>query len=128
MMSAFKANPFAYVFPALVLVAVVGYYAYGALDRLGLDTRPAQARVTGKQFTPGSTTYNTNIAGGRAWTQSIENPDAYVLTLDLEGVATSAYVGKDLFELLKSGDEVVVQVRRTRLSRQLQVVDVVRRL
>ena len=123
-MSAFKANPFAYVFPALVLLAVVGYYAYGALDRLGLDTRSAQARVTGKQFTPGSTTYNTNDVADRAWTQSTENPDAYVVTLDVEGHPTSAYVSKELFEVLKSGDAVEVQIRRTRLSRQLQVVDV----
>lgn len=123
-MSAFRANPFAYVFPALVLLGIVGYYLYGALDRYGLDTRPAQARVTGKQFTPGSTTYNTNIAAGRAWTQSTENPDAYVVTLDVEGHPTSAYVGKELFEVLQSGDAVEVQVRRTRFSRQLQVVDV----
>jgi len=123
-MTAFKANPFAYVFPALVLVSVVGYYLYGALDRYGLDTRSAQARVTGKQFTPGSTTYNTNIAGGRAWTQSTENPDAYVVTLDLEGHPASAYVSKELFKVLQSGDAVEVQVRLTRFSRKLQVVDV----
>jgi hypothetical protein len=123
-MSAFKANPFAYVFPALVLLAVVGYYLYGALDRYGLETRAAQARVTGKQLTPGSTTYNTNVVAGRAWTQSTRNPGAYVVTLDIQGHPTSAYVGEELFQVLQSGDAVEVQVRRTRFSRQLQVVNV----
>lgn len=123
-MTAFSANPFAYVFGALVVVAVLGYYLYGAMDRYGLDTRPAQARVTGKQYTPGSTTYITNVVADRAWTQSSENPDAYVVTLEVEGHPTSAYVSKELFGLLQSGDAVEVQVRRTRFSRQLLVVDV----
>ncbi len=125
-MPAFRANPFAYLFPALVLVVIVGYYLYGALDRFGLDTRPVQARVTGKQFTPGSTTYNTNVVAGRAWTQSTENPDAYVVTLEVEGHPSSAYVSRELFEVLQSGDAVEARIRRTRISRRLQVVDVSR--
>jgi hypothetical protein len=121
-MSAFKANPFAYILPALILLGVIGYYVYGALDRYGLDTRSAQARVTGKQFTPGSTTYNTNIAAGRAWTQSTQNPDAYVVTLEVEGQPGSAYVTAELFATLQAGDALAVEVSRTRFSRQLQVV------
>lgn len=125
-MSAFKANPFAYIFPALVLVGVGGYYLYGILDRSGLDTQVVQARVTGKQFTPGATTYTTNVVDNRAFTQSIDQPDAYVVTLDVGGQPSSAYVTKELFATLEAGDSVQARLRRTRFSRQLQVIEVSR--
>jgi len=35
-MSAFRANPFAYIFPALALCAVLIYFFYAAIDRIGL--------------------------------------------------------------------------------------------
>jgi hypothetical protein len=123
-MTAFSANPLAYIFPAIVLVAVAGYYAYGAVDRVGLATYATEAIVTGKQFTPGSTTYNTNIAAGRAWTQSQQQPDVYAVTLQVGGEQTVALVGKATFDALKVSDRARVQARRTRISGQLQVTEV----
>lgn len=118
-------NPLAYIFPAIAFGAALLYYAYGAADRIGLATQQTEARVTTKTYTPGSTTYHTNIAAGRAWTQSDKNPDAYLVGLDLDGgVTTVGVVTKELYESLSPGERVRVSYARTRFSNKLLVTDV----
>lgn len=119
-------NPLAYILPAVALGVVVLWYAYGAADRLALPSTEADARVTNKNFTPGSTTYNTNIVAGRAWTQSVKNPDAYVVSLDIDGIATVGVVTQQMYQALNPGDRVRVKYSRTRFSNQLLVTDVSR--
>ncbi len=123
-MSSNGPNRLVYVFPAIAFTAVLLYYLYGAVDRLGLETRQAEARVTGRQFAHGSTTYNTTIAAGRAWTQAHENSDAYIVMFEVDGEATGGVVDSGLYESLKEGDEVHVRFQRTRFSKQLLVTDV----
>lgn len=125
-MSSHGPNRLVYVFPAVVLAAVLLYYLYGAVDRLGLETRQAEVRVTGKQVAQGSTTYNTRIAGGRAWTQATENPDAHIVTFEIDGEATGSAVDPRVYESLKEGDPVHVRFQRTRFSKRLVVTDVQR--
>ena len=117
-------SPLVYLFPALALLAVVAYFVYGAIDRLGLESHTAEARVTGKQFTPGSTTYTTEVIAGRTMTKANRNPDAYVVELDVGGEATGGMVSPDLYETLTPGERVHVKVRRTRLSKRMLVTDV----
>ena len=117
-------NPLVYAFPAIALAAVLLYYLYGAVDRVGLDTERTEARVTGKQFAPGSTTYNTNVVAGRAWTQSSKNPDFYVIGLEVNGEAVGGAVTPQMYESLRPGDLVHVEFQRTRFSGQLLVTDV----
>jgi hypothetical protein len=118
-------NPLAYILPALAFIAALLYYAYGAVDRVGLETREGHAVVTTKDYTPGSTTYHTNIVAGRAWTQANQNPDWYVVGLDLDGgTKTVGAVTKDLYESLRPGERVRVKYTRTRISNQLLVTDV----
>jgi hypothetical protein len=120
-------NPLAYILPALAFGAALLYYAYGAVDRIGLETQDAQARVTTKTYTPGSTTYNTNVVAGRAWTQSSKNPDWYAVSLEIEGgIATVGLVTKEMYESLSAGDRVRVKYQRTRFSNQVLVTDVSR--
>jgi hypothetical protein len=119
-------SPFAYVFPAVLLVAAALYFAYGAIDRVGLATQHGEAKVTGKQHTPGSTTYTTEVIGGRTMTRPNRNPDAYIVTLQLAGEATGGAVSRDLYESLQPGDQVHVSYRRTRVSKRLLVTDVKR--
>jgi hypothetical protein len=117
-------NPIAYLVPALAVAAVALYFLYGAVDRLGLEARDAEARVTGKQFTPGSTTYTTEVTAGRAWTKAHRNPDVFLVTLDVAGEATGGAVAPQLYDALQPGERVRVRVRRTRLSKRLLVTDV----
>jgi hypothetical protein len=124
-MNAFSANPFAYIFPLVLLVGFGGYYLYGAVDRIGVPIESVDALVTGKQFTPGGTTYNTNIAAGRAWTQSNKTNDMYAIELLVGKEATVGLVDKRAFERLNKDDHVQVKIRRTRISGRLEVVEVV---
>jgi hypothetical protein len=125
-MTPFAANPFVFIFSGLILVAVIGYFAWGALDRLGLADEQASAVVTGKNYYPPGMTYRTNIVAGRAWTQSSPTSDAYVLLLNLGQEPTGAIVSRELYDAVRPGDGVQVRMRRTRLSRRLEVTDVVR--
>jgi len=125
-MTPFAANPFVFIFSALILVAVLGYYAWGALDRLGLPDEQARAVVTGKNYYPPGVTYRTNIVAGRAWTQPYSTSDAYVLVLNLGQEPTGAIVSKELYDALQPGDGVQVRMHRTRLSRRLEVTEVAR--
>jgi hypothetical protein len=122
-MSAFAANPVAYIIPAVLVVGFGLYYLYGAIDRVGLPLQQADAVVTGKTYTPGGTTYNTNVVAGRAWTQANELPDNYAVSLRVGQEATVALVTKQKFETLKADDRVRVKMRRTRLSGRLEVVE-----
>ncbi len=125
-MTAFQANPFAYIFPLILLVCVGGYYAYGALDRIGLELHSADAVVTGKQFTAGGTTYNTNVVAGRAWTQAYQQADFFAVTMNIGQEPTVGLVTKEAFDSYQAGDHVKVKWRRTRFSGRLEVVDVSR--
>ena len=113
-----------YAFPAMALAAVLAYFLYGAVDRLGLENRRAEARVTGKQVARGSTTYNTNVVAGRAWTQASKNSDAYVIGLEVDGQAAGGAVTPQLSESLRAGDLVRIEFQRTRFSKQIVVIDV----
>jgi hypothetical protein len=117
-------NRLVYVFPAVAFAAVLLYYLYGAIDRFGLETHQTEARVTGKQFAPGSTTYNTRIAGGRAWSQATENPGGYVMAFEVDGEPTGGAVDSQTYESVQEGDHVHVRFQRTRFSKLIVVTDV----
>jgi hypothetical protein len=122
-MTPFFANPFIFVFSIVVLVAVVGYFGWGAADRLGLPTQEAGAVVKGRHYNPPGVTYRTIIAGGRTWTQADSTNDSYILQLEVNGEATVAVVSKVLHDAVKAGDTVRVRTHRTRLSKRLEVID-----
>lgn len=119
-------NPFVYIFPLVLLVGFGGYYLYGAIDRWGLALETVDAVVTDKVFTPGGTTYNQVISGGRAWTQANKNEDYYAIQLLVRDEPTVGLVTKDEFERLSKNDRVHATVRRTRISGRLEVVDIKR--
>lgn len=123
-MNVFTANPFIYVFSIGLLVVIVAWYGYGSLDQAGIASYQAEAIVTGKQFTPGSTTYNTNVVNGRPFVQPVQQADFYAVTMQLSGEATVAVVDKATFDTLNAGDRVQVTARRTRFSHRLLVTDV----
>jgi hypothetical protein len=123
-MTASGRSPIVYAFPAIALAGVLLYFLYGAVDQLALDSQRTEARVIEKQIASGSTTYNTNVTGGRAWSDSTKKPDAYIVVLQVDGEATGAAVTPQLFESLRPGDLVRVEFQRTRLSRRIVVTDV----
>lgn len=125
-MTPFTANPFVFIFSGLLLVAVLAYFGWGALDRLGLAEEQASAVVVRKQLNPPGVTYRTTIAGGRAWTLTDPTSETYVLELKIGDEPTVAVVGKDLYDALGPGDRVQLRLHRTRLSGRLEVTHVSR--
>jgi hypothetical protein len=119
-------SPFVYLFPALLLVAAALYFGYGVLDRAALDTKTAAAVVTGKQVAKGSTTYHTVVIGSQQLVQGDQNPDAYILTFDIERQHTGGAVSRELYESLQPGDNVQVRFRRTRFSHRVVIANVSR--
>lgn len=125
-MTPFSANPFIYLFSVIAIAAVLLYFGYAGIDRIGLEVQTTVGTVTGKQLTPKGTSYTTNIAGGRAWTQSQETPETYAVMLTVDEEKTVGLVTKPLFDALNANDRVNVKIRRTRITRRLEVVEVTR--
>lgn len=125
-LTSFAANPFVFIFSGLVLLAVLVYFGWGVLDRAGLTEEEANAVVTTKRYYPPGTTYRTNIVAGRAWTQADATSDAYVLELKVGQEPTAASVSRESYASLQTGDSVRVRMHRTRLTRRLEIVDVLR--
>ena len=121
-MTPFTANPAMWILSAVLVAAAVAYFAYGWLDRVGLDVRTVEARVTSKQYTEGRSTYRTTVVNGRAWTQVDDTGDVYGIVLDVAGEPTVGLVTKELYDSLADGDRVSARVRRTRFSHRLEVV------
>jgi hypothetical protein len=124
MATAFRTNPFAFIFPACALAAVALYFLYGAFDRIGLDVTSGVGTVTGKQYNPSGKGYYTTIIDGRSVVQSQERPETYALTLVVNGEPTSGLVSKQLYESINPNDNVQVRIRRTRITKRLEVVEV----
>lgn len=115
-------NP-AYIMPAVILGAAIVYFLYYAINKVGLETRTADALVTAKDHTPGSTTYVSRQAGGQTHTQAQQQPDFYAVSLKIENEPTVALVTQERFDRLQKNDRVRVNYRRTRITGKIEVVD-----
>jgi len=124
-MSAFAQNTFMFIFSVGVLAAVVVYYGYIAIDRLGLETESRTAIVLDKQHAIAREAPYVNIVAGRPWVQSQETPEMFYLTLKSDNSDLCAAVTRPIFEAVKPGDTVHIFVQRRRLSGTMQVADVV---
>lgn len=122
----FAANPFVFIFSAVLLLAVVLYFGWGAFDRLALPEEQGRAVVTGKHYNPPGVTYRTTIAGDRAWTLADTTSETYLLLLTVDQAPTVAIVSRALYDTLREGDPVQVQFHRTRFSHRLEVTAVTR--
>jgi hypothetical protein len=123
-MASFSANPFATVFAVIAIGAVLCYGLYAAIDRFGLEVRSAVSTVVEKHVTAQGTTYNTNIVANQAWVQSYETPELYAVLLNIENEPSVGLVSQPMFDSLQDGDRVQVTIRRTSLTRRLEVLDV----
>lgn len=122
----YSANRFGFIFSIVAMAAVAIYFAYGAVDRMGLAIEDVDATVLNKLHNPSGTAYNTVIAGGRSWVQSHATSETYVAVLRVAGEETAGLVSKELFDSLNAGDPVRAKVRRTRITRRLEAVEISR--
>lgn len=119
-------NRFFVVLGGLVLAGVVLYYAFMAVDGLGLADQQAQGTVLGKEHRPPGRTYSTQIVGNRTLVVPQTTADAYVLRLDIRGREAGALVDKDTYDAVAPNSQVTVTYQRRRLTGAIQVVAVAR--
>jgi hypothetical protein len=119
-------NRFFVVFGGLVLAGVVLYYAFMAVDGLGLADQQAQGTVLGKEHRPPGRSYSTQIVGNRTLVVPQTTSDAYVLRLDIRGRETAALVDKDTYDAATPSAQVTVTFQRRRLTGAIQVIAIAR--
>lgn len=116
-------NP-AYIMPAVILCGALVYFLYYAIDKVGLETRTAEAFVTAKDHTSGTTNYVNRIAGGRSWTQAQQQPDFFAISVTVGNEPTVGLVTEEKFNQLNVNDRVRVTYRRTRVTGKIRVVKI----
>ena len=115
-----------YIFGAIILVCVVGWYAFNAIDGIGLQSQTGTARVIDKEHRDAHQTYTTDIIGGQARTVARGVPEMYILKLDIAGHEATGAVDKNVYNAVNSLDVVQVTYQRRRITGRLQIVNVTR--
>src|SRR5258705_9181298 len=115
-----------YVLGPVILLLVGGWYAFSAVDSMGLAATEGSGLVTGKQHRPPSKTYTTTVINNRTMTVPHVTPEAFVLTLTVAGDTAQGMADRDLYERVQVGDRVSVTYERRRVTGRMQVVKVSR--
>jgi hypothetical protein len=116
-----------YIFGAIILVAVAGWFAFSALDRSALQTQEGRAAVTGKEHRPPGTTYTRTIINNRTVTLPQSTAEAFVLALSIDGGDAYGFTDRELYDAIEVGDSVSVTYQRRRITGAVQVI-AIRRL
>jgi hypothetical protein len=119
-----RANPPMFILGAVILVGVLGWMLFQAVDGLGLETNVAPAQVVAKGYREAGRTYVTQIINNRPLVVPQTTPEAWFFELDLSGARTEAVVTRETFERVQAGDQVIVSFARRRLTGGLTVVNV----
>ena len=115
-----------YVLGAVILVLVLLWLGFMAVDGLGLATQRGDATVVGKSHRAAGTTYTTTIINGRSHVVPQSTPEAYLLDLDWSGKRVQGAAERELYESVREGDRVRIDYQRRRLTGGVQVVGVSR--
>ena len=114
------------VLVVVVLVAVVAYTALMMVERTGAATLSVRGSVVDKRHVAAHRTYVTEIINGRSVVVPREVADAYVIELSVPGGRTTGVIPQELYDRLATGDSVTVEIRRRRISRAIDVLQVSR--
>jgi hypothetical protein len=111
---------------AIVLVGVALYFLFTAANTFGLAEQTVTASVVSKAFREAGKTYVTQVIGGKTYTRPQTTPEAYLVTVKLDGKDATGAVDASLFEQLQQGDPVHVVYQKRRLTGATQIVRVSR--
>jgi hypothetical protein len=121
-----RPGSFMYIFGAIIVICVVGWYSFNAIDNLALPNQTGTARIVAKEHRDARQTYTTDIIGGQARTVPRAIPEMYILKLDVDGHEVPSVVDKSFYSAVNPQDEVQVSYQRRRLTGRLQIVNVTR--
>src|SRR5512132_4209281 len=111
------------IFGGVVLAGVILYYAFMAIDGMGL--RPGPVCWTRSIAGPAAPTAHRSSAIARSSCRR-STPEMYVLSIDVEGVPSEALVDKALHDAVGLRDRVRVTYQRRRFTGAVQIVAVTR--
>ena len=117
-------NRFIFVFSGLMIAAVVLWYACILADRKFLAERTGTAVVTAKEYRPFSEKFQVQSVGGRTQTVKLTVPEAWLVTLDLDGRTSQAEVSREEYGRIREGDRMDVAYKRYRITGAWQVTRV----
>ena len=115
------------IWQGICLTLVAGmllYFAFFAVNTLGLPNRTGVAKVLDKAYYPPGTEYQTLNINGRIFVRPYDTAEAYVLKLQLDNQEAGAIVQKDLYDSLNLNTDVPVTYQRCRITKTLCVVQV----
>jgi hypothetical protein len=105
----------------IILIAVALYYTFWAINSLGLEHLSGVATVTGKEYRPAGTSYQSERVAGRNYVRTLQTPEQYIVTLDLLNQPVAGTVDSMLYNALKPGERVQVTYQRQRLTNSMIV-------
>ncbi len=125
-MSVYEQNPFMFYFSVIAIAAMILYFGYMAIDRLGLQTVSETAIVIAKHYYRGGEAPVVNIVANRPWVQNQLQPDIYLLVLKSNNEEMNATVSQTTFDAVNQGDTVKILKQYRRLSGMSVIIDVTR--
>jgi hypothetical protein len=124
MTSSWQGNRPMTAFGLAVVVALVVYGVFMALNDFWLPERTGPARVVQKGVLQGGKTYSTRVIDGRPLVTGTATPEAYLLDLDLEGQDVQAVVPRATYDAVEPGARVEAAYVRRRLTGGIVVREV----
>jgi hypothetical protein len=111
----------------VILVAVVVYFGFQAVDATGLAAQLGTATVISKEHKKAGKTYRTDIVAGQTRVIPQDTPEMYLVKLRIGDKETTHAVERDLFDSLNNGDQLAVSYQQRRFTGGVQVIRVERR-
>jgi hypothetical protein len=108
----------------LMFAGLLIYFAFTAVNSLGLKEQSATARVIVKDYKEAGSTYVTQKVGNRILTIPQSQAEMYLLGLDVQGKSSLCAVAKTVYDRLNIGDQVEVVFRRKRVTGSVEVLSV----
>ena len=109
---------------AVILVSVLSYFGFQAVDAAGLADQQGTATVLGREHRDAATKYRTELIGGQTRVIPQHTPEMYIVTLRIGNQETTHAVDRALYDSLRTGDQLAVVYQQRRISGGLQVTRV----
>lgn len=117
---------FMYAFGMILLVAAAGWFAFSALDRMGLRYQESRAMVTAKERRAPGTTYTRTMINNRMVTLPQSMEETFVLVMSMDGGDAYGFADRELYDAIDVGDSVSVSYQRRRITGGVQVSSITR--
>lgn len=108
----------------VILLLVVAYFGFQAIDSLGLEPQKASAVVVEKNYHAADKTYTTQYINKRTQVIPQVTPEAYLLTLDIDGEKVEGAVPKEIFDAVSISRTVEATYERRRMTGTLVITEV----